>query len=101
MAVLLRGLHLNRDRGQSKEKLRENKEKLVVLVVLGFFLYFPHCFFVFPWIFVREGFPKIPSKCALNPPKYFPYVFASGGKFSAVLTSNSDSSSQKTNEDNF
>ena len=50
-------------------------KSVVVLVALSLLLIFLNCLYVFHWICIREGFPKIPSKYPLKPPKSLPYEF--------------------------
>ena len=59
-------------RGQHREKQRKANEKIVVLSLSYTFVCFSLVAHVFWRICVREGFPKIPSKHPLNPPKSFP-----------------------------
>ena len=67
---------VNKCGGQNREKLSENKENIIFLrFLLGFSLLFLKLFHILPWIFVREGFPNIPSKYPLNPLRSFPYEF--------------------------
>ena len=50
------------NRWSKQRKTKENMKKHVFLVFLTLFIYFLSFFIVFPLVFVREGFPKIPSK---------------------------------------
>ena len=59
-------------RVQNREKLRKNTEQQVFLFFLWFSLFLLWFFVVFQCIFAREGFPQIPWKYALNPPKIIP-----------------------------
>ena len=61
---------------KTKKNTWKIRKKMFFLVFLRFFLFFCSFFYVFHWNFRREGFPKIPSKYPLNPPKSFPYEFS-------------------------
>ena len=56
--------------GSKRRKVSEkNNEHIVALTFLSCFFHICH------WICAREGFPSIPFKYPLNPPKSFPYEF--------------------------
>ena len=64
-------------RGLNRQKKQRKITKITFFYDFQMFFLFFHGFsLVFPWIFVREGFPQISSKYLPNPPKSIPYKFS-------------------------